>query len=222
MNATAVARIGAIQATCSFHSIPKLCQASVWPDTLDRRKSLGEHAAASGRLSPAPPAEAAPASLARYHGYTIHVPEITVIHATPAMTHTPTYRRRIRSLIAAGVRNTGRRLHSPARPPRPPPATASIVADGPRCREGWVPGWASPRTGVGRATRGRHGAGRGRGRGRGRRRVPAQPHLAICHSGLGQEDAERGGTAGPVLHPGGAAVQLSEPSDEGEPYAHAR
>jgi hypothetical protein len=55
MNATAVARNGAAHAMCSFHSIPKLCQDSVSPDTFDLRKSRGEQVPV-GSTAPAQPA----------------------------------------------------------------------------------------------------------------------------------------------------------------------
>src|SRR5215217_5129345 len=67
MNATAVASIGAIQATCSFHSMAKLCQSAVFG--LASRCHFGPHEAASC-LAPSQTSVAP----ARYHGYTMKLP----------------------------------------------------------------------------------------------------------------------------------------------------
>lgn len=70
MKATAVASMGLIQATCSFHSIAKSCQSAV-------------------PLSASSLDFALVGMSSRYHGYTIQVPVITVSHAATAIGHDP-------------------------------------------------------------------------------------------------------------------------------------
>src|SRR6266545_7551055 len=97
-NATAVANRGAIQATCSFHSMPNVCHNALAGSASNTDRGLVGNAA-------------------RYHGFTIQVPVITVIQAARAITDVPISSLGNRSRTPVGVTRFQRKLYNPARPP---------------------------------------------------------------------------------------------------------
>ena len=98
-----MASIGAIQAMCSFHSIPNSCQSgrTFGGGSRGEHSRIGAQVSALARVTN---------DFSRYHGYTIQVPVITVAQAATAIALVPTFRRRMRSAMPAVVTYSGRRL----------------------------------------------------------------------------------------------------------------